>query len=83
MTLDEMNEVFDMTSHKGWSILMRDSQVSVDSLKEELAAGYKPEYQLGHLHGRIAVLRHLISFRDILEVDRENAKEDANEIDPL
>lgn len=64
----KLEELFEMTNHTGWKLLITDLEDRVDSLKEGLTSNRADEYQLGLAQGHIKVYRELINLRNWTEM---------------
>jgi hypothetical protein len=74
--LKGLEEMFDMTAHKGWSILMEDMDRRVDALKEGLATKEATVYQIGLVQGHIKVYRELKNLRSMIEMALKEYEEE-------
>lgn len=72
----KLEELFDMTNHPGWKLLMEDLNERVDALKEGLANNRADEYQLGLAQGHIKVYRELSNLRVMIEQLMKQQQED-------
>lgn len=63
----DLELIFDMTSHPGWKILVKDMQERVDALKEGLVSNESTPYQLGLAQGHVKVYREIVTLRDMIE----------------
>jgi hypothetical protein len=63
----DLELIFDMTSHPGWKVLMKDMQDRVDALKEGMISNESSPYQIGLAQGHVKVYREMIALRAMLE----------------
>lgn len=62
----ELELIYDMTSHPGWKVLMKDLEDRVEAMKEGLATNESTAYQIGLAQGHIKVYREIINLRPLL-----------------
>jgi DUF438 domain-containing protein len=74
--IQKLEEIFDMTSHKGWKILMDDLKQRVDAFKEGLATKEASAYQQGLVQGHIKVYREMDNLRATIELALKQEEED-------
>lgn len=70
MTNEQQRDVeliYDMTSHPGWKVLMKDLESRVDAMKEGLVTNESTPYQIGLAQGHVKVYREMIALRTMLE----------------
>lgn len=63
----KLEELFEMTNHKGWKLLMEDLTDRVEALKEGLVHNRADEYQVGLAQGHVKVYREMINLRVMIE----------------
>lgn len=77
----KLEEMFDLTSHKGWGIFLSEEvDPNIESDKSQLMRELTP-YQQGFIHGRLNVLSLLSGLRDYLDIQIKQAEEKDVEVD--
>lgn len=75
----ELELIFDMTSHPGWTHLCDDLGQRVDALKEGMITNESTPYQIGLAQGHVKVYRELMALRKFLDQYLSQLKEDDDE----
>lgn len=75
----KLEQLFDLTSHPGWIMLCEDMQERIEATKEGMTRAEVTAYQQGLANGHIKVYRELIALRRIIEISREQAKDEETE----
>jgi hypothetical protein len=77
--LKELELMFDMTSHPGWTALCEDLGRRVEALKEGMITNESTPYQIGLAQGHVKVYREIIALRKYLDQYLSQLKEDEDE----
>jgi hypothetical protein len=79
--IKKLEEMFDMTAHKGWAVLMEDLDKRIDAFKEGLATKEATPYQLGLVQGHIKVYRELQHLRQMIEMATKADEEERHDVE--
>jgi hypothetical protein len=72
----KLEELFDLTNHPGWKLLISDLEERLDVMRDSLTRYEVTPYELGVAQGHIKVYRELKELRRMVELALQQHKED-------
>lgn len=79
----ELELMFDMTSHPGWTALCDDLGQRVEALKEGMINNESSPYQIGLAQGHVKVYREIMALRKFLDQYLDHQKEDQADVEAV
>jgi hypothetical protein len=75
LSVQKLETLFDLTSHKGWIELHKDLSEKMDFIKDQLCIRELSAYELGKAHGYLDLSRELQNLRAFAEYTLAQVKE--------